>query len=224
MARFEIRRFDDLLPVDRVIFAIRPVDSFTGGTVRGPVTAEIEALGVAARRNLSGMLVFLNLDERPTYDVQIKARAAGFFDVGTTVLRPADDATDDQRLKQIELQPLPTAPFTNETTLARGVVHRAGVAIAAVQIKAVEKDLVTPPVFSSRSDPRGAFVLPLRLTPSIPTLDSQPHATFIFTFIASGLPERELQANVVDGTAYRFALPIELQDPIVSPLLVPIAD
>jgi hypothetical protein len=66
MAEFEIRHFDEPLPVDRVIFAIDPVDSFTGGTVRGPLEAEIKALGVRARRNLSGLLVFVNLDERPT--------------------------------------------------------------------------------------------------------------------------------------------------------------
>jgi hypothetical protein len=224
MARFEIRRFDEPLPVDRVIFAIHPVDSFTGGTVRGPLQARIKALGVRARRNLSGLMVFLNLDERPSYDVQIEAKAAGFFDVGITVPRPADDASDDQRLHRIELQPLPTAPFTHETTLVRGVVWRQGAPMADVRIEAVEKDLVTPPVFSSRSDRRGAFVLPLRLAPSIPTLDSLPSTTFIFTFTASGLPDRELQANVIDGTAHRFALPIELEDPIVSPLLVPSGD
>jgi hypothetical protein len=221
MAGFEIRRFDDPLPVDRVTFAIRPVDSFTGGTVRGPLQAGIAALGVRARRNLSGLLVFVNLDERPAYDVEIEARAAGYFDVGITVPRPADDASDAQRLRPIELQPLPTAPFTHETTLVRGVVLRAGAAIADVQIEAAEQGLVAPPVFGSRSDPRGAFVLPLRLTPSTPALDSQPSATFVFTFKADGLPDRELQATVVDGTAYRFGVPVELQDPVVSPLLVP---
>jgi len=41
MAEFEIPRFDDPLPVDQVIFAIHPVDSFTGGTVRGSVEARI---------------------------------------------------------------------------------------------------------------------------------------------------------------------------------------
>jgi hypothetical protein len=115
MAGFEIRHFDEPLPVDRVIFAIDPVDSFTGGTVRGPVEAEIKALGVRARRNLSGLLVFVNLDERPSYDVQIGAKAAGFFDVAIPVPRPADDASDDQRLRRIELHPLPTARFTHET-------------------------------------------------------------------------------------------------------------
>ena len=128
MAEFEIPRFDDPLPIDRVIFAIRLVDSFTGGTVRGPVEARIKALGVRARRNLTGLLVFVNLDTRPTYDVQIEARAAGFFDVDISVPRPADDASDAQRLQPVQLQPLPTAPFTHETTLVRGVVVRAGAA------------------------------------------------------------------------------------------------
>jgi hypothetical protein len=221
MAGFEIRRFDEPLPLDRVIFAIRAVDSFTGGTVRGPLRAQIAALGVQARRNLSGLLVFINLDERPNYDVQIEARAAGYFDVDVTVPRPADDASDDQRLRRIALQPLPTAPFTHETTLVRGVVLRAGAPLAGARIEAVEKDLVIPTVFGSRSDPRGAFVLPLRLTPSTPALDNQPTATFVLTFKADGLPDRELQATVVDGTAYRFATPVEVQDPAVSPLLVP---
>jgi hypothetical protein len=221
MAEFEIRHFDEPLPIDRVIFAIDPVDSFTGGTVRGPVEAEIKALGVRARRNLSGLLVFVNLDERPTYDVQIKAKAAGFFDVAIAVPRPADDASDDQRLRRIELQPLPTAPFTHETTLVRGVVLRAGAAMADVRIEAVEKGLSAPTVFGSRSDPRGAFVLPLRLTSITPALDSQPSGTFVFTFKADGLPDRELEATVVDGTAYRFEKPIAIEDPAGAPPLVP---
>ena len=167
-----------------------------------------------ARRNLSGLLVFINLDERPDYDVQIEARAAGYFDVDAErVPRPADDASDDQRLRRIALQPLPSAPFTHETTLVRGVVLRAGAPLAGARIEAVEKDLVIPTVFDSRSDPRGAFVLPLRLTPSTPALDNQPTATFVFTFKAKGLPNRKLQATVVDGTAYRFAMPVELQGP-----------
>jgi hypothetical protein len=221
MAEFEIPRFDDPLPVDRVIFAIRPVDSFTGGTVRGSVEARIKALGVRARRNLTGLLVFVNLDARPTYDVQIEARAAGFFDVDISVPRPADDASDAQRLQPVQLQPLPTAPFTHETTLVRGVVARAGAAIADVRIEAVEQGLVNPTVFRSRSDPRGAFVLPLRLAPSNASPDSQPSAAFVFTFKADGLPDRELPATVVDGVGYRFGVLVELQDPVVSPLLLP---
>ena len=220
MAGFEIRRFDDPLPVDRVIFAIRPIDSFTRGTVLGPVEARIKALGVRARRNLSGLLVFVNLEERPAYDVRIEARAAGYFDVDIPVPRPADDASDAQRLQPVELQPLPTAPFTHETTLVRGVVVRAGAAIADVGIEALEQGLVDP-VFRSRSDPRGAFILPLRLAPSGASPDVQPSAAFVFTFKAEGLPDRQLPGTVVDGTAYRFGLPVELQDPVVSPLLVP---
>lgn len=221
MAGFDIRRFDEPLPVDRVIFAIRPVDSFTGGTVRGPLEAEVKALGVRARRNLSGLLVFVNLDERPSYDVQIKAKAAGFFDVAIQVPRPPDSASDNERLRQVELQPLPTSPFTHETTLVRGVVWREGAPVADVRIEAVEKGPVTAQVFGSRSDQRGAFVLPLRLTPDTPAIDTQPSATFAVTFVADGLPDRKLEVPVVDGTAYRFAMPIELKDPVVSPLLVP---
>jgi hypothetical protein len=221
MTGFEIPRFDDPLPFDRVIFAIRPVDSFTGGTVRRSVEARIKALGVRARRNLSGLLVFVNLEERPTYDVQIEARAAGFYNVAISVPRPADDVSDAQRLQPVQLQPLPTAPFTHETTLVRGVVVRAGAAISDVRIEGVEQGLVDPMVFRSRSDSRGAFVLPLRLAPSNASPDSQPSAAFVFTFKADGLPDRRLPAKVVDGTAYRFGVPVELQDPVVSPLLVP---
>ena len=101
----------------------------------------------------------------------------------------------------------------------RGVVQRAGAALADVGIEAVEKGLVEP-VFRSRSDRRGAFVLPLRLAPSNASPDVQPSAAFVFTFKAEGLPDRQLPGTVVDGTAYRFGVPVELQDPVVSPLLL----
>jgi hypothetical protein len=226
MARFEIRHFDEPLPVDRVIFAIDPVDSFTGGTVRGPVTAEIEALGVRARRNLSGLLVFINLERRDKYQVEIKAEGAGFFDASREIDRPHDDAPDSDRLETVELHPLPTAAFTHETTRVRGVVHLGGEAIEGVQIEAKERDLdpAKRQIFEGLSDRRGAFVLPLRLHPSNASPDSPPRAVFLFTFKHDEVPDRELQGNVVDGTAYRFGVPIELKESIVSPLLVPSGD
>jgi hypothetical protein len=231
MANIEIRHFDDPLPIDRVAFAIAPIDSFTGAIVRGPVTAEIRTLGVRARRNLSGMLVFINLTEQDKYQVEIKAEVAGFFDVTREVTRPPNDASDIARLTSVQLHPLPTAPFTSETTLVRGVVQRDGEPLERAAIGAVvakpEPDPGPQPddalTFETLSDRRGAFVLPLRLPNQTPGQTGIPTASFWFRFRKTGLPELTMKRQVTDGSEHRFGMPIDLADDgsQVNPVLVP---
>jgi hypothetical protein len=221
--RRDILRMDEPLPVDRVVFAIAPVDAHTGRIVRGPVTGRIPALGARARCNLSGMLVFVNLDAQAEYVVEIRAEPAGYFDVSETVPRPPDGASDIQRLRTVVLRRLPSAAFGGETTVVRGVVRLNGAPLDNAGVQAREQGLLPgpPTVFETRGDRRGAFALPLRLHPSNAGPGGPPSAVFDFTFQAEGQTDRVIPQSVTDGQAYRFGVPIEMSaTATVSPLLL----
>jgi hypothetical protein len=222
--RRDILRMDDPLPLDRVVFAIAPVDAYTGRIVRGPVTARIPALGARARHNLSGMLVFVNLDAQAEYLVEIRAEPAGYFDVKEPVPRPPDGASDAQRLRKVVLRRLPSTAFGGEATVVRGVVHLNGAPLDNAVVQATELGLspAKQTVFETRSDRRGAFALPLRLHHSNAGPGGPPSAVFDFTFQAKGWPDRVIKKLVTDGRAYRFGVPIEMSATatVSPPLLV----
>lgn len=228
--RYDILHFDDPLPVDRVVFALAPIDNFTGAIVRTSVTAKIESLDARALRNLSGMLVFANLEEQDSYQVEIDAEAAGYFNASRKIQRPLDDAPDSDRLRRIELYPLPSAAFTRETTVVRGVVHNDGEPVETATIGAIlaqsssdpEPQPDRPLDFSTLSDKRGAFALPLRLQDLTPGQVGVPTDWFWFCFRSEDLPERKLIRKVTDGAEHRFGMPIDLaeDDSQVDPVLL----
>ncbi|MFY2826030.1 hypothetical protein [Ruegeria sp. MALMAid1280] len=231
-----IIHLDEPLPLETVVFAIAPLDSFTRAIVRGPVTAQIEAHGAVAKRNLSGLLVFVEravpggdpmLPVEPRYSVKITARQAGYFDQRIEVDRPSPDVMDSQRLIEVPMHRIPSAPFTIETSLVRGVVliDRAPVngadVGAVVSNDAPDPDDVLP--FRTRTDTQGDFALPLRLPDQTPGQTGTASAHFWFRITAPDAPAVMLKRQVRDGQQYSFGLPIDLADgaPPLVPLLVP---
>jgi hypothetical protein len=216
--------FDEPPHLDEVIFALEPLDAFDGRLVTGPLRTHIDGLPDRPRRNLRGLLVFLNLPARPTYDVIIEAAAAGYFDARLTVPRPASDARSPDRRKPIALFRRPTFQFEAETTLVRGSVVRDGTLVRDVEVEAKAVPArAGVPGFATITDQRGVFALPLRLPKSAVDASGPPRARFEFLFRDSG-SEHRLERLVEDGRAYVFGLPIDLgqDDPAAVPVLVPI--
>lgn len=234
MNRFEVRHLDENPKIDEVIFAILPVDRFTGTVVKRGISAKIQGADHRPRRNLSGMLVFLKRGDSDvpgtSYKVDVEAEDAGYFDQVVDVVYPAGEhPPDDAFLNVVNLIPTPKAAFTNETTLVRGVVRQGGLALAGATISAVESLIEPDPgvdlPFETRSDQKGGFVLPLRLEKRTPGQAGVPSATFWFRFGTALDPAaRQLDVQVTDGRPHRFQDPIDL-NPVgggPDPTLVPI--
>jgi len=236
MTRFEIRYLDDQPQNDEVAFALAPIDSFTGTIVKTAVTARIKATDQRARRNLSGMLVFVNLRDPDSdedlagtrFEIEVDARDAGYFNEMVDVAHPSEVALDDELLTIVPLFPKPESAFTNETTLVRGVVLQDGLPVDRATIGAIESETEPDPgdplPFETRSSSRGAFVLPLRLSARTPGQAGVPSARFWFRFGTEDRPAaRQMAKEVTDGKPHRFEKPIDLADgTVIGPDLLPI--
>jgi hypothetical protein len=215
--------FDEPPRHDEVIFALEPLDAFSGRLVMGPLRARIDGLPDRPRHNLRGLLVFVNLPVQAMYDVIIEAAEAGYFDAKLIVPRPATDARSPERRITVALFRRPTFRFAAETTLVRGSVVRDGAPVADAEVKArTVPPRAGAPGFATVTDQRGVFALPLRLPKDAVGDGGPPIARFEFVFREGG-SERRLERLVEDGRAYVFGLPIDLDqdEPAADPILVP---
>jgi hypothetical protein len=170
-------------PEDFVIFAVAPIDAVTGRIVRFNITASISVNdGTASSkllqlpdkpiRNRSGLLVFVrekNSPIYPKYRIDVKAKAAGYFDPEPIDFIPPqpDSAFNPRDRLRVDFQlfPRPGSLFQDEATLISGVVLRGVKSVEGARISAkipVENQISTNS-FETRSDERGAFALALRV-------------------------------------------------------------
>jgi len=209
--------FDDNPPVDAVGVALVPRDSFTGAVVRNGVEAKLwddsrdVALPYSAIRNLSGLLVFVNLPNAPQHKFLIDAEKAGYFAPAIVSFVPPlanDPRPPDEKLKlEVWLTRRPEVPFDEGTTLVRGLVVRSANPVdnAAVAIvRAVGGD----PTFETRTDARGVFALALRLPPPLPGEAPTPVLTDIR--VEEGADRRVLTRPLKDGRSHVFREAIDL--------------
>ena len=123
---FDIR-FDSDPALDNVAFAVAPIDAFTGRIVASAVTAHIKDLPHHPIRNLSGMLVFVNLPTQPSYRVEVSPEKAGYFNPGEqTWPVPGDLAGTTNKRLIVPLFQQPTAGVDTEATTVAGVIVRGG--------------------------------------------------------------------------------------------------
>ena len=200
---------------DHVAFAIAPIDAFTGQIVRHGLRVRIQDTpAIRPVENQSGLFVFINIADALRV-VRIEAEAAGYFDAEITVAPPPDPNDRRQRLHSAPLLPRPVRSFPDGTTLVRGKAVRAAEAIAGIQIEAEAADGFA---FSSRTDAKGAFVVPLRLATEELVPSEPVEVTFTFTHEAL---EHEFTVPVRPGRAWSFAEPIDLATENVPPLVDP---
>jgi hypothetical protein len=222
--RFDVH-FEEDPPIDEVVFAVAPLDAFTGQIVRGDVAVRIKGLPhVRPVRNLSGLAVFINLPDPPEeagYRVVIDAERAGYFDPDEVLVPPPEvDDPDRQWQFDVPLHRLPSTILAGDATTVAGVVVVPNAAAPEPTTSPVEGALITatipwahpnpaqaPQPFATRTDARGAFVLPLRLD-----VDPEDDDRVTFTF-QHGARRRWLARRVIDGKFHRFAKPIVLTDP-----------
>ena len=125
--------FDDDPPprIDRVSLAIVPSDAYTGRIVSQKIKASVKVKNLGTtlpnkpRRNLTGMLVFVNLPVNFVYEVKVEAREAGYFDPDVFEFQPLPESSNDAtgRKKVVSLLRKPDFPFESEITLISGVVQ-----------------------------------------------------------------------------------------------------
>ena len=228
MARsFAVRFVDEPeQPFDQVVVAVAAIDAFSGRVVARGVEATIEGLPNLPYRNLSGLLVFVNLPVQADYRIRVQARAAGYFDPDpVTFVPPPDDDPDlaTRRRLSVPLFRRPETAAAAGGTAVAGVIVRGAAPVSGASIEAeLPTDLLpprppgAPPLrpFETRSDERGAFGLSLRL-PRDPT--NEPVAV-TFTF-SEGADERRIERPVVDGRLHSFEKPIDLTGAGVPGLL-----
>jgi hypothetical protein len=193
--------------IDRVTFALAPTDGVTGAVVRSGVSASVKGLPNRPIRNSSGLLVFVNLPDRPSYEIELDAREAGYFGPDSFVWEPpSGEPSPRQRQVDRLLQPRPDFPFRDSTTLVRGVVVRGGAAVADARIWARPAPDSGP--FETRSTERGAFALALRLPPLEPFEDELPVDVEIH--VEQGPDGRRLTRRLTNGRSHSFEAPIDL--------------
>ena len=192
--------------IDRVVFAVAPFDAFTGSIVRG-AEASVEGLPDKPVRNRSGLLVFINLPPQPTYAWRLSAGRTSYFDPEGQPLT-FDPAVDAMR-RPVPLLRRPESDYPEGTTLVRGVVHRAGIAVsgASISLDPIEAGATA---FQARSNAVGAFAVPLRLPGLAPTEEVDPVEVRIN--VADGLGGRLFVRLVRGGRAHRFMAPLDLAD------------
>lgn len=143
-------RFEDDPIEDEVIFAVVPIDAFTGRIVRSNISVSISVESEAAEstllqlpdkpiRSLSGLLVFIKkkkdlengdsvLPDLPKYQIHLKAGAAGYFDPDPVNFTPRDEDNNSEsrnhRRLDIPLFRRPEFSFPEEAILLSGVVVR----------------------------------------------------------------------------------------------------
>jgi hypothetical protein len=200
---------------DRVAFAIAPIDAFTGRMVRHGLRVRIADMPtIRPVLNQSGLFVFINIDDAPRL-VRLEAEAAGYFDAEIPVRPPADPADAGHRLHTARLLPRPDRSFADGTTLVRGLVVRDADGLEGVLVTA-EETAQGGFALTTRTDAKGAFVVPLRLATD-ETVPGEP-VEVTFTFGTAG---RAFDAEVLPGRAQSFAEPIDLEGTDVPPLVDP---
>lgn len=202
--------------IDNVVFALAPINAFTGRVVAKEVKARIDGLTNKPIRNLSGLLVFVNLPAQVSYQVHMTASDAGYLDpeVVTVTLPLANLRVDVPLYRQ------PSATFDPDSTIVAGKVVRAGQDVPGARVWAELPGsvsiLIPPPVlqpFETRSDGRGAFALPLRAGGA---------SSIKFRF-RHGADQRELDRAVIEGKFQSFEEPIDLVGTNSPPLVLPMA-
>jgi len=199
--------FDTPPRIDRVTLAVGAVDAVTGGLVRDGVSARIDGLSDQPIVNASGMLVFINLPDRPHYDVEVDGRRAGFPFVEHFAFVPPVAGNKDPaaRRRDVLLAPGPDYPFAPGTTLVRGVVTRGSVPVAGASISAAAAGGAS---HVTRSVPNGAFALALRLPP-LGTHEAEAPVPVTIT-VAEGGDARSFTRPLSNGRGHSFLEPIDL--------------
>ena len=241
-------RFTGSNSVDDVIVAITLIDSFTGEAVRvDPKEIRIfdgsrVLLRKRAIQNLSGKLVFIRTNrlvngtldefekEKSEYRIEINTESAGYFNPEEVTFKPPGKSETDfskiikARHIVIPLHRLPTVKQAADATLVSGVVTKNNKPISEVTISAELPSEVVPPSsgditpFITKSNKRGAFILPLRLP-------EQAYATnaeikFLFSDTQANQREFLIPINmgihpdkiriIKDGKLQSFPKPIEI--------------
>ena len=244
MAVRSIIGFETDPPEDIVNFAVAPIDALTGRIVDRNITASITVEKEAREsgilklpdkpiRNLSGLLVFVNLPEHPLYHVHVQARDAGYFDPDPKDFPPSDrqetsDPGDRFRL-DFPLIPRPGFPFSDEVTLISGAVVRSDDGVAGARISAIVPGSTAgvDQTFETRSDERGAFALAVRLPDLSANGDSENNEAVDFMIETKGdnggwRLELELTGlKIFEGQSRAFKQAIDLANP-GNPVLVTI--
>ena len=200
--------------IDRVTVAVAPVDAFSGEIVRRSVTAKLkdpvtgEYLPFKPIRNLSGLLVFINLDDQPNYTIEVDAGKAGYFKPVVSVFVPPQPADADQnRRHEVPLFRRPDFAFGEATTLVRGVIKRGPDGVEDARIWA-DPLLAGNPPFETQSGARGAFVLALRLPKLAP--NNVPGPVDVTLKFSEGADQHEFVRPIDDGRTHIFEDPIDL--------------
>lgn len=215
--------FDDEPRIDNVVVAIAPIDAFSGRMVTSGVHSRIEGLADVPRRNLSGMLVFVNLPAQAEYRVMVSAGEAGYFDPAPMIYMPPEHEDPEvarKRRLDVPLYRLPSTSIDSDATHVAGLLVRGQQpvpgAIVRAQLPESESLAVADPTrpFETRTDERGAFTLPLRL----PHEEADEPALVTFTFRDGG-DEREIERSVLEGKLNSFEEPIDLAGTNVPQIL-----
>jgi len=200
--------FDTGGRIDRVTLAVGAVDPVAGFLIRKGVEVRIKGLADRPIVNGSGLFVFINLADRPEYEVEVDGRRAGFPFVEQITFRPPSAANTDPnaRRRDVVLAAGPDYPFPPGTTLVRGVVRHGSGVVAEAAIAA------TPAggggTFRTRSAANGAFALALRLPPLGP--HEAEAAVPVTIVIEQGGHSRSLVRPVANGRGHSFLEPIDL--------------
>jgi hypothetical protein len=200
--------FDAMPRIDRVTLAVAAVDAVTGTLIRDGVGARIVGLTDQPIVNASGMLVFINLPDRPHYDVEVDGRRAGFPFVERFAFTPPVAGNKDPaaRRRDVLLAPGPDYPFAPGTTLVRGVVTRGSAPVGGASISAAPT--AGGASFATRSIANGGFALALRLPP-IGTHEAEAPVP-VTIVVSEGGDTRSFARPLADRRGHSFLEPIDL--------------
>jgi len=200
--------FDSPPRIDRVSLAIGAVDSVTGALIRDGVSARIAGLMDQPIVNASGMLVFINLADKPQYEVEVDGRRAGFPFVQLFTFTPpaAGNADPAARRRDVLLSPGPDYPFAPGTTLIRGVVTRGSAPVPEASIMAAPAGGGSS--FATRSVANGAFALAVRLPP-FGTHESEAPVQATIK-VSEGADSRSFVRQLSNGRVHSFLEPLDL--------------
>lgn len=200
--------FDMPPRIDRVVFAVGAVDAVTGALVRDGVSARIDGLPDQPIVNGSGLLVFINLPDRPQYEVEVDGRGAGFPHVERFTFTPPAAGKDDPAAcrHDVLLTPGPAYPFPSGTTLVRGVVRRGTAGVDGATVSATSISGGT--AFETRSVADGGFALALRLPP-LGTHEAEAPVPVTLAVSDQG-QSRSFMRPLVNGRCHSFLEPIDL--------------
>lgn len=133
----------------RLSLAVSLIDEYTGKQPIGPVKVYLEGQELKHVKNRSGYYLFLDL---PGNEYQVRVEAEYYFEDGTAVNLP--DLDPKNPVVQFKLKPRPCYPFSNGTTLIRGMVRDIEEnAAPGASVEIVGKDV------SNITTEKGEFVL-----------------------------------------------------------------